>query len=218
MRTVTGAHETLVSLEMNNASFGFDPFKGAAGGEPLELNHPICAAASSFFGEHKQILNWQTFLIYLLHLHWAVIWSLQALYSCRAHWFLLNGFDPTWNEGLGDLAGSERWGRVDGCRRCLLSCSTPGLSAPLHTLLKPRVYHLQSVTSECRAKRHQSKGKATEILSFSLTINLTTSAAQSICFFHSSSCDFDLETYFNLNNWSKILHSCQNSEHNGFLK
>lgn len=40
-------HETLVSLEMN-ASLGSSPIKEAGGGEPLELNAPICAAASRF--------------------------------------------------------------------------------------------------------------------------------------------------------------------------
>lgn len=38
-------------METNNASLGFDPIKEAGGGgEPLELNCPICAAASSFVG------------------------------------------------------------------------------------------------------------------------------------------------------------------------
>ena len=76
-------HETLVSLEMNNASVHlvFYPVE-EAGGEPVELNRPICAAAGSSFLERRQILNWQTCLIYKLNLHWAVICSLQALYSC----------------------------------------------------------------------------------------------------------------------------------------
>ena len=44
-------HETLVSLEMKNASLGSHPITeagGGRGGEPLELNGPICAAALRF--------------------------------------------------------------------------------------------------------------------------------------------------------------------------
>lgn len=57
---------------MNNASLVFLSHQRGGGGEPLELNRPICAV----------FLRAQTFLMYLPKLDRAVIQSLQILYSC----------------------------------------------------------------------------------------------------------------------------------------
>lgn len=91
---------------------------------------------------------------------------------------------------------------------------TPGLLAPLHTFLQLRLYHLQSVTSACRAKQHQSgweSHRETILLSHNKSNNLRSSHNMFLFFFKTiQPCDFDLEVYFNLNNWSKTICNCQN--------
>lgn len=184
--------------------------EAGGGGEPLELNHPICAAALRFFWVHKQVLIRQTSMIYLLHLDWVVVWSLQAVYSCWAHWFVLKSFDPTWNEGLRDLAGSQRWGREDGRRACLLSLPslstcTPGLSA--YRRSECIIYNQSLLHAEETSKQRESRG---ERILFSHSES-NSSVDIFLSFFKGrQACDFDLETFFNLNNWSKTLHGRQN--------
>lgn len=145
----------------------------------------------------------------------------DRLFSLSPLIFLLNSFDLTWNKGLGDLAGVSGWGRVDGCRVHLLLCHILSWT----TLLA--YWHLCSPywSSECivynqsllHAERRDIKAKGgshreTIIFSHNKSDNLCSSDNMSLLFFKTiRSCDFDLEAYFILNNWSKILyqHSAQ---------
>lgn len=89
MRTVTCTHETLVSLEMKNASLGFDPIKEAAGGEPLELNRPICTAASSFLESTNRFWIAKHF--------WSIYFTLtEQLYDLCSPFILAEPIDFYW--------------------------------------------------------------------------------------------------------------------------
>lgn len=159
------------------------------------------------FVEYKQILNIQTFVIYLPNLDWTAIWCLQDLCLCWAHWFVLNSFDPTWNEGLGNLAGSGTWGPVNRWRLCLLSCHLLFL---LHTFWSSEciAYNQSLLHAEATSKQRESHREAI----LSLTVNKWDNLCSSVSVFLSfvkrnQSCDFDLESYSSLDGWSQILQN-----------
>lgn len=171
----------------------------------------------------KRLVFWSADRFWIAKHFWSIYLTLteQFYEPCRpfilleAHWFSLNSFDPTWNREVGDLAGSERWGRVFALLSLafLLRSWFIGTSAHLT--------EAQSVSFAISLLQNKETSKQRETILFSLTTNQTTSAAKSIYFFHSlKQARAVILTLEPFSTWTINPKSfaVAKSGHNGFLK